>query len=85
MTVQTFRPDGSLRSESKNLRGILDNASRRGVSGISVEPITGDTSWDVVVCVEYYDNFYSVTKFASAKLCSEFLEKRWPGKVRYLR
>jgi hypothetical protein len=83
MTTHTFKPDGRFHSESRNLRGVIDNAKRRGVKAISVSELK-DSRWATLVKVVYDDGFYSLTNFMDGGVCRDFLEKRWPGKVTYL-
>lgn len=82
MTTHTFSPEGVFKSESKNLRGLLDNAKRRGVERINILPLPDNGGWwEAQVRATYLDGYYSVTNFASLEICKRFFEKRWPGKV----
>ena len=80
MTTHTFKPDGRFHSESKNLRGVLDNARRRGVKSVTISSLR-DSRYATLVKVTYADNYWSLCNFADAGICQEFCEKRWPGKV----
>jgi hypothetical protein len=78
MTTHTFKPDGRLHSESKNLRGVLDNARRRGVKRITLTRIT-NSRYDMLCKMTYCDDFYSLYNFADEGICRDFHLKRWPS------
>lgn len=81
MTTHTFKPDGRFHSESKNLRGVLDNARRRGVKRVDILLLT-NSRYETKVTVTYSDGYYSLCNFADAGVCRTFCEKRWAGKVK---
>jgi len=78
MSTHTFKPDGRFHSESKNLRGVLDNARRRGVKRVIICKLRG-SRYETLVKVVYTDDFYSLCNFADAGICHEFFTKRWPA------
>ena len=86
MTTHTFKQDGRFHSESKTLRGVRDNARRRGVQSILIQPMPfgRSTRYKTHVTIRYIDGFYSLTNFADVGICRNFFNKRWPGKVRDL-
>lgn len=80
MTTQTFKPDGRIHSESKNLRGVLDNARRRGVAKVLITTLDPARSrYATLVKVTYNDDFYSLCNFMDATICHNFFYRRWPG------
>jgi len=82
MTTQTFKPDGRFHSESKNLRGIIDNARRHGnVSAVRITELA-NSRYATLVKVEYTDGFYSLCNFADTTICQNYFNRRWPGKIK---
>lgn len=80
MTTQTFKPDGRFHSESKNLRGVIDNARRRGVSRVVIQKLK-DSRYATLCKVTYHDRFYSLCNFADSTICFEFFNRRWPAAI----
>lgn len=84
MTTQTFKPDGRFHSESKNLRGVRDNARRHGnVAAVRISALTA-SRYTTLVKVVYTDGFYSLCNFMDATICHDYFNRRWPGKVQVL-
>lgn len=80
MTTHTFKPDGRIHSESKNLRGVLDNARQRGVKSVSITTLDPARSrYATLVKITYDDKFYSLCNFMDETICRDFFNKRWPG------
>ena len=78
MTTHTFKQDGRFHSESKNLRSVRDNARRRGVQSILIQPMPfgRSTRYKTHVTVRSIDGCYSVTKFADVGICRTFINNR---------
>ena len=79
MYTDIFKPGGYLHSTSKNLRGLRDNARRRGVGHILVT----FTSTGADVDVRFKDGYSARTHFNDQTICRNFFDKRWPTKVVY--
>ena len=78
MSTQIYTPEGQEHSRSRNLRGLLDNARRRGVKWVRIYREIGGSA---NIIMEYEDQFYAKTYFASASIAEIFCRKRWPDKT----
>jgi hypothetical protein len=85
MATHTFNRYGRFVSESKNLRGVVDNARKHyGVRKIIVRAIK-DSRFAVFVEFNYWDGYYSVTNFADVTVCLDWIEKRYPCRTHYIK
>lgn len=63
--METIILEGKIVARSKNLRGILTYARKRGIDRVVISKNAEGSNWDATVCYEFSDGAYSIVQWAS--------------------